>query len=302
MSLRRASDTLTLSHTHTTSGPTTRMGQHWGQEAQRFRELLSSVVVTSCWRQRPEQLSRRALTLLSAEMQYSEVMRQCREHRSRRQRYGQGQNWRVLMRLVHRVGLAQLSFSSLGPFLWAALSRSSPREPEGKKKTILCEDVKTPQPSVKPRKRDTLFLLATRKPLSTSPCLLLGLDGGGCTGQRIRNENVHRQDFALHHITISMLWGIAVRVCLGPKNKKKLICSTSAKPHPYKPQPLRHATSENRGCAAIFRKLKVVMQKLHCNIVRCNIEELRYKKLPLSCRFQAVTFTLPRLGPADLQT
>ena len=78
--------------------------------------------------------------------------------------------------------------------------------------------------------------------------------------------------------------------------------------------------AKNRGCTAIFGKLRcrnciatfaflqsgsrfakscaATNEKLHCNIKKAALQESG-AFLPLSCGFQAPTFRLPRLGPAD---
>ena len=111
----------------------------------------------------------------------------------------------------------------------------------------------------------------------------------------------------------------------GQKRKRtlqKAPFSASPKPHPSKPPPLQHATSDNGSCAAIFGMLRcrnctatlafsavqksfgpraVLQQTKNCT---CNIEKAALQEsgafLPLSCGFQAPTFRNPRFGPADL--
>ena len=98
--------------------------------------------------------------------------------------------------------------------------------------------------------------------------------------------------------------------------------STSPKPHPSKPHPCNMPQAKTEValqflecCAAevalqhwLFCSAEVILtkscaaasEKLHCNIEKAALQESG-AFLPLSCRFQAPTFSHPRLGPADFQ-
>ena len=83
---------------------------------------------------------------------------------------------------------------------------------------------------------------------------------------------------------------------------------------------MKHATSENGSCTAVFGMLRcrsctATLAFLQCGChfdqscaaasekLQCNIQKVAFREsgafLPLSCGFQAPTFRHPRLGPAD---
>ena len=82
--------------------------------------------------------------------------------------------------------------------------------------------------------------------------------------------------------------------------------SASPKPHPSKTQPLQHATSENRSCAAVLRMLRyrsctATLAFLQCG---CHLDQkLSAASAKLQCNIEkaALQFRRPRLGPAEFR-